>query len=87
MHKLFAMISSHKVIKLIEGFSLAERLRIVEEVLKNIREEKLDVTAPEIAKPSLLSLAGIMDDEEAKVWYEALEDSRKVDEHSSTFIL
>lgn len=81
MHKLFGMISSHEVIKLIEGFSLAERLRIVEEVLKNIREEKLDVRPVEVAKPSLLSLAGIMDDEEAKVWYEAVEDSRKVDEH------
>lgn len=77
------MISSQEVIKLIEGFSLAERLRIVEEVLKNIREEKLDVTPSEAAKPSLLSLAGIMDDEEAKVWYEAIEDSRKVDEQSN----
>ena len=77
------MISSHEVIKLIEGFSLAERLRIVEEVLKNIREEKLDVTPVEVAKPSLLSLAGIMDDEEAKVWYEAVEDSRKVDDFAN----
>ena len=75
------MISSHEVIKLIEGFSLIERLRIVEEVLKSIREEKLNVTPTAIAKPSLLSLAGIMDDEEAKIWYEAIEDSRKVDEH------
>lgn len=77
------MISSHEVIKLIEGFSLAERLRIVEEVLKNIREEKLDVRPVEVAKPSLLSLAGILDDEEAKVWYEAVEDSRKVGEYSN----
>ena len=77
------MISSHEVIKLIEGFSLAERLRIVEEVLKNIREGKLDVTPVEVAKPSLLSLAGIMDDEEAKVWYEAVEDSRKVDDFAN----
>ena len=77
------MISSHEVIKLIEGFSLAERLRIVEEVLKNIREEKLDVPPVEVEKPSLLSLAGIMDDEEAKVWYETVEDSRKVDEQSN----
>jgi hypothetical protein len=77
------MISSHEVIRLIEGFSLVERLRIVEEVLKNIREEKLDVAPVEVAKPSLLlSLAGIMDEEEAKVWYEAVEDSRKVDEQS-----
>ena len=68
---------------MIEGFSLAERLRIVEEVLKNIREGKLDVTPVEVAKPSLLSLAGIMDDEEAKVWYEAVEDSRKVDDFAN----
>ncbi|MDX2067666.1 MAG: hypothetical protein SFV55_04520 [Haliscomenobacter sp.] len=77
------MISSHEVIKLIEGFSLAERLRIVEEVLKNIREEKLNVTPSEVAKPSLLSLAGIMDDEEAKVCYEAVEGSRKVDAYKN----
>lgn len=55
----------------------------MEEVLKNIREEKFDLTPSEVAKPSLLSLAGIMDDEEAKVWYEAVEDSRKVEEHSN----
>lgn len=75
------MISSQEIIKLIERFSITERLWIVEEVLKNIREEKLDVTPSEVAKPSLLALAGIMDDEEAKVWYEAVEESRKVDEH------
>jgi hypothetical protein len=75
------MISSHEVIQLIEGFSLRERLIIIEEVLKNIREDK-SIELPKIeTQPSILSLAGIMDDEEAKVWYGAVEDARKIDQN------
>lgn len=75
------MISSHEVIQLIEGFSLRERLIIIERVIKNIREDKSIELPKSEPEPSLLSLAGIMDDEEAKVWYGAVEDARKIDHH------
>ena len=51
------MISTHEVIQLIEGFSLRERLIIIEEVLKNIREDKSIGLPKSETQPSILSLA------------------------------
>jgi hypothetical protein len=62
---------------------LTERLKIVEEVLRGIREDRTvgsDDEEKETNKsPKILELAGVMTDEEASVFNEAIEDSRKID--------
>ena len=78
------MISSNEVINLIKSFSIAERLMIVEEILRNIREENVAPVMTEDSKeenvePAILSLAGIIDEEEAEVMTRAVEESRKID--------
>ena len=80
-----ASSTSNDIINLIKGLSLSERLKIVEEILRNIREEGLEPKVAPSAKethdgPAILSLAGIMDEEEAKVWDSAIAESRKIDE-------
>ncbi len=74
------MVSSHEVIKLVEEFSLTERLLIVEEILKNIRKEKLETT-PTTPTKGILSLAGIMDEDEAVEWYHAVGEARQIDQN------
>jgi len=77
------MVSTNELIMLINKFSLKERLEIVEEVLRGIREE--EVVAPNSSEnessgaPKILELAGVMNKEEASVFYEAVEESRKID--------
>ena len=78
------MISSNEVINLIKSFSITERLMIVEEILRNIREENVVPVAKEDSKeentePAILRLAGVIDDEEADVMTSAVEESRKID--------
>ena len=78
------MVSSNEVINLIKGFSLTERLIIVEEILRNIREEnsakKVAKNAEEVnSKPAILSLAGIFDENEALIFNAAVKESRKID--------
>ena len=78
------MISSNEIINLIKGFSLIERLIIVEEILRNIREENLEQKVAGQYKekksgPAILNLAGIIDEEQAKVLNSAVEESRKID--------
>ncbi|MCB9052734.1 MAG: hypothetical protein H6556_25130 [Lewinellaceae bacterium] len=77
--------TSNDIINLIKSLSLSERLKIVEEILRNIREEGFEPKAAPPSKethegPAILSLAGIMDEEEAKVWDSAVAESRKIDE-------
>ena len=76
--------SSNDLLKLINSLSLAERLKIVEEILRTIREEGVDAKASESGKASggaaLLKFVGIMTEEEARVWDEALAESRKIDQ-------
>jgi len=74
------MVSSHEIIRLVEELSLTERLLIVEEILKNIRKEKLEI-APVVPTTGILSLAGIMDEEEASEWYEAIGEARQIDQN------
>ena len=78
------MVSTNELITLINKFSLTERLKIVEEVLRGIREDRTvgsDGEEKETNKsPKILELAGVMTDEEASVFKEAIEDSRKIDE-------
>lgn len=77
-------ITSNDVIRLIKGLSLPEQLKIVEEILRNIREESLEIEAPKSSgeknEPAILKFSGIMDEEEAKVWDSAIVESRKIDE-------
>ena len=78
------MISSSDVINLIKNFSITERLMIVEEILRNIREENVVQKVAENSKekeaePAILSLAGVIDEEEASVLTSAVKESRKID--------
>ncbi|MEL6194988.1 MAG: hypothetical protein AAFR66_23225 [Bacteroidota bacterium] len=72
------MVSAKKVIGMINGFSLSERLMIIEEVLKNIREEKSTTNSNDI---SIKKFVGIIDEKEATLFEEAISESRKVDEN------
>lgn len=78
------MITSNEVIKLIKAFSVTERLMIVEEILRNIREENVapggtEDTKEENAEPAILTLSGVIDEEEAAVMISAVGESRKID--------
>jgi len=79
------MVSTNELIKLINTFSLSERLKIVEEVLRGIREEKIvipnDKEGESNEPPKILELAGVMTDEEASEYDKAVEESRKIDEN------
>jgi hypothetical protein len=76
------MISSEEVIKLVEKLSIPEQWVVVEGILKNIREEKSVTDSPnavtENNKPILSDLAHTISDREAKIWYGAIEESRKI---------
>lgn len=79
------MMSSNEVIRLISRFSLIERLMIVEEILRTIRKENMEQkglknSESENAGPAILGLAGVIDEEEAKVLTSAVEESRKIDQ-------
>jgi hypothetical protein len=75
------MISSNEVIDLIKNLSIAERLMIVEAILRNIREENAAQKESKMnEEPAILSLAGIFDEEEAQVFENAIAESRKIDE-------
>jgi len=79
------MVSTNELIKLINTFSLSERLKIVEEVLRGIREEKIVIPNDKEGKsnepPKILELAGVMTDEEASEYEAAVEESRKIDKN------
>lgn len=80
------MVSSNEVISLIKSFSLSERLLIVEEILRNIREEnvknkELPKTIEENEVSPILSFVGILDDKEANLMENAIDESRKIDSH------
>ncbi|MCB0571855.1 MAG: hypothetical protein KDC66_18940 [Phaeodactylibacter sp.] len=77
--------TSNDILNLIKSLSLSERLKIAEEILRNIREENMEAKAAELATatqngPAILSLAGIMNEEEARIWDSAIAESRKIDE-------
>ncbi len=75
------IVSTNELIGLINRFSLAERIKIIEEVLKTIREEETKAYSVKTTKsPSILKFAGILDEKEASIFEEAIEESRKIDE-------
>lgn len=71
-------ITSSEVIRLIKDLSLPQRLKIAEDILRNIREESMEKSSTEENKPAILKFAGIIDEEEAKVWQSAVAESRKI---------
>lgn len=78
------MISSKEFINNVNKLTLAERLTIVEEILRSIRAESStneDGNKPnkKIKTLPLLNLSGIISDDEASSYYEAISESRKVD--------
>ena len=79
------MVSTNELIVLINKVSLTERIKIVEEVLRGIREEKgvfsseKDIDSNET--PKILELAGKITEEEAAQYIEAVEESRKIDKN------
>lgn len=78
------MASANELIAIINKFSLTDRLKIIEEVLRGIREDNV-VVQQEGEKevhmpPKILELAGVMTEEEASVFENAIEESRKIDE-------
>ncbi len=80
--KTECMISSEEVIKLVEKLSIPEQWVVVEGILKNIRQEKSVAESTgavtENNKPLLSDLAFTISDQEAKIWYGAIEESRKI---------
>ncbi len=80
------MATNNEVMKLIRGLSLSDRLKIVEDILKDIREEGelleegVQNKSEKNADPAILTLAGIFDEAEAKIFESAIEESRKIDE-------
>ena len=76
------MVSANELINLINEFSLTDRLKIVEEVLRSIREEKTEmIEREEKTEPRILELAGIFDESEAAEFKTAVEESRKIDKN------
>ncbi|MEZ5057317.1 MAG: hypothetical protein R2879_09810 [Saprospiraceae bacterium] len=77
------MVSASEVISMINKFSLKERLRIVEEILRGIRNEDVvidtETEKKDYPKPKILELAGILSEDEAADYEKAVEDSRKID--------
>jgi hypothetical protein len=77
------MVTHSEIINLVKGLSLSERLALVETILKDIREDKellAETQSPQgvSSEPGIMSLAGIMTEEEAEVFYGALKESRKI---------
>lgn len=85
------MISNNEIVDLIKGLSLKERLMIVGEILRNIREDKepthhsnADNLVPKLPAeektsnngPAILTLAGIISAEEANALEAAVAESR-----------
>lgn len=77
------MLSSSDIINVVRGFSVQERLMIVEAILRNIREENKNsdnTNALDSKEESdILGFAGIIDEEEATIFQEAIKESRNID--------
>ncbi len=80
------MGASMEIIKLIKGLSLSERLKVVEAILRSIREDEMfrkEVRKEEaegLIAPAILTFAGIFNEEEASNFESAVAESRKIDE-------
>lgn len=76
------MVSTNEIVNAINSFSLSERIKIIEAVLRNIREEKIEVkTEKEVLKNDspIGKFVGILNEEEATIFEQAVQESRKID--------
>lgn len=67
-------INTKELIDLVNKYNVTERLKIVEAILKNIREEKDSEN-----RLKVLEFAGIFKEEEADLFEEAVIESRKIE--------
>ena len=64
------------ILEIVNSFSISDRLRLVEEILRTIREEEVtDIHSGN----ELLEFAGIISEKEAKEMKTAVAESRKLD--------
>ena len=71
-----------KIINQINRYTLTERLMIVEQILKKIREDNpatAEKSTNNSDKKGILKFAGILTEEEAQVMENAVAESRKID--------
>jgi hypothetical protein len=74
-----------EILSIVNGYPISDRIRLVEAILKKIREEEEMARGKEPAEEieysgeSILMFAGILNEESAKTMEEAIEDSRKID--------
>ena len=79
------MITHNEIMKYVKALSLTEQLQIAEDILRSIREsdatkgKHIKVEETEHSGPAILAMAGILDEEEAKVFESAVAESRKID--------
>lgn len=64
------------ILDIVNRFSIADRLRLVEEILRTIREEEVE---EKHSGNELLEFAGIINDEEAAEMKSAVLESREID--------
>ncbi len=64
------------ILDIVNRFSVADRLRLVEEILRTIREEEVE---EKHSGNELLEFAGIINDEEAAEMKFAVSESREID--------
>ncbi|WNJ16901.1 hypothetical protein [Pontibacter sp. G13] len=74
------MGSTNEIIKMINELSFGERLKIVEEILRGIRENNaFPPKEPFSKEPAILKLAGIFSVKEAAEFRQAIPETRKID--------
>lgn len=77
---------SNEVFKLLKPLNLVDRLKIIENILKDIRKENTEFDVHDKgyiedgdSRLGILSLSGIISDEEADVLQRAVNESRKIE--------
>ena len=65
------------ILNVVNEFSVPDRLRLVEAILRKIREEESEPL--DCSGVGLLDLAGIMNEDEATLMKEAVSESRQID--------
>ena len=73
------MALTGEVLSFIKELSLADRLLLVEEILRNIREENFSKLDTRGVESPMLKFVGIFDKNETSVFGNAIVESRKVD--------
>ena len=77
-------MTANELIRIVSRYSLVERLKIVEAILKQIREDnfaKNNNSNPKNTPQNngFLSFAGILNETEARIFENAIDESRKID--------